>query len=158
MRCKVKITLQITSSSLDLLNTLDRRRCMPLRWMRSSKHQFLVMAALWNRAGHYMFALWFLSSMFLSFSFPRQISAVADWMSTILLHMVLYSANLECRSEMCCVRLAGNAGPKKSPSGHYRTNLSGYIFATKARIDNRKILSSTNTSSICLTIWWTSAH
>jgi len=25
------------------------------------------------------------------------------------------SANLECRSEMCCTWLAGNAGPKKSP-------------------------------------------
>jgi len=25
------------------------------------------------------------------------------------------SANLECRSETCCTRLAGNAGPKKSP-------------------------------------------
>jgi len=48
------------------------------------------------------------------------------------------SANLECRSEMCCVRLAGNAGPKKSPSGHHRTTLSGYIFATNAHIDNRK--------------------
>jgi len=28
----------------------------------------------------------------------------------------------------------------KPPSGHHRTNLSGYIFATKARIDNRKKL------------------
>jgi len=27
---------------------------------------------------------------------------------------------------------------KKSPSGHHRTNLSGYIFATKTHIDNRK--------------------
>ena len=40
--------------------------------------------------------------------------------------------------------LPGNAGRKKSlqklPSGHYRTNLSGYIFATKARIVNRKKL------------------
>ena len=27
---------------------------------------------------------------------------------------------------------------QKSPSGHHRTTLSGYIFATKARIDNRK--------------------
>ena len=27
---------------------------------------------------------------------------------------------------------------QKSSSGHHRTNLSGYIFATKARIDNRK--------------------
>jgi len=26
----------------------------------------------------------------------------------------------------------------KSPSGHHRTTLSGYIFATKAHIDNRK--------------------
>jgi len=38
--------------------------------------------------------------------------------------------------------LAGNVGPKNSPkklpSGHHRTNLSGYIFATKGRIDNRK--------------------
>ena len=54
------------------------------------------------------------------------------------------SANLECRSEMCCMQLAGNAGPKKSPknlpSGHHRTTLSGYIFATKARMNNKKKL------------------
>ena len=38
--------------------------------------------------------------------------------------------------------------PKKSPSGHHRTTLSGYIFATKARIDNRKKnLLSSNISS-----------
>jgi len=48
------------------------------------------------------------------------------------------SANLGCRSEMCCTQLAGNAGPKKSPSGYHRTTLSGYIFATKACIDSRK--------------------
>jgi len=42
----------------------------------------------------------------------------------------------------CCTRLAENAETqkiaKKSPSGHHRTNLSGYIFATEAHIDNRK--------------------
>jgi len=27
---------------------------------------------------------------------------------------------------------------QKSPSGHHRTTLSGYIFATKAHVDNRK--------------------
>jgi len=37
---------------------------------------------------------------------------------------------------------------KKSPYAHHRTTLSGYIFVTKARIDNRKNLSS-NMSSIC---------
>jgi len=39
---------------------------------------------------------------------------------------------------MSCTWLAGNAGPKKSPFAHHRTSLPGYIFATKARIDNRK--------------------
>jgi len=29
---------------------------------------------------------------------------------------------------------------RNSPSGHHRTTLSGYIFATKARINNRKKL------------------
>ena len=38
---------------------------------------------------------------------------------------------------------------KKSPSEHHRTTLSGYIFATKARIDNRKKLLSSNMSSRC---------
>ena len=47
----------------------------------------LVMAALCNMAGHYIFALWFLVlSVYLLF-FPRLISAVADWMSTIILHI-----------------------------------------------------------------------
>jgi len=53
---------------------------------------------------------------------------------------------------MCCTRLAGNAGPKKLPKiaiWHHRTTLSGYIFATKARIDNRKNLLSSNISSTC---------
>ena len=36
---------------------------------------------------------------------------------------------------------------KNSPSGHHRTTLSGYIFATKARIDNRKKMLSSNISS-----------
>ena len=41
-----------------------------------------------GRAGQYIFALWFLLSFYLSSFFPRLILAVADWMSTILLHMV----------------------------------------------------------------------
>jgi len=43
------------------------------------------MAAVCNRAGHYILALWFL---LLSSFFPRLISVVADRMSTMLLHMV----------------------------------------------------------------------
>jgi len=41
----------------------------------------LVMVVLWNRAGHYIFALWFLS-------FTHLISAVTDWMCAILPHSV----------------------------------------------------------------------
>ena len=39
---------------------------------------------------------------------------------------------------------------KNSTSGHQRTALSGYIFSTKARIDNRKKnLLNSNVSPIC---------
>jgi len=77
------------------------------------------MVALWNRTDHYIFALWFLLSSSSSF-FPRLISAIGclpyfhTWCGL--------SANLGCRSEMCCTRLAENAGRKKSPkSRHLRT-------------------------------------
>ena len=46
------------------------------------------------------------------------------------------SANLGCRSEMCCTRLAENTGCKKSPSEHHRTTLSDCILAIKAHIDS----------------------
>jgi len=54
---------------------------------------------------------------------------------------VLQVARWKCRTQ----KLA-----KKSPPGHHRTTLSGHIFATKARIDNRKKnLLSSNISSTC---------
>jgi len=73
-------------------------------------------------------------------------------MSAILPHMEWPSANLRCRSETSCTRLDENTGRKKSrqksPSGHQRTNLLGYIFVTNVRINNRKkSLFSSNISS-----------
>jgi len=57
-------------------------------------------------------------------------------------------------SETCCTRLAEIEDAKiakNSPSGHHRTTLSSYIFATKARIDNRKKnLLNSNISYRCL--------
>jgi len=106
---------------------------------RSTLLSWFIMAALRSRCGHYIFALWFLSSVFfyfLAYSQPSQIGCLPyfyTWCGP--------SANLECRSETCCTQLAGNAGPKiakQSPSGHHHRTLSGYIFATEARIDNRK--------------------
>jgi len=58
------------------------------------------MATLRNRAGHYIFALLFLLSFFLSFFLPH----FHTWCRL--------SANLRCRSETCCTRLAKNSGCK----------------------------------------------
>ena len=42
---------------------------------------------------------------------------------------MLHEARWKCRTQKIA---------KNSPSGYHRATLSGYIFATKARIDNRK--------------------
>jgi len=77
------------------------------------------------------------SVFFLALSQPSQIGCLPylhTWCGL--------SANLGCRSEACCTRLAENTGfktmAKNSPSAHHHATLSGYILATKARIDNRK--------------------
>jgi len=89
----------------------------------------LFIAALRSRCGYHIFVLWFL--LFLLF-FPRLISAVTDWMSTILPHMcefimqvwnVLHTARQKHRTQK-------NA--KNSPSAPYCTTLSGYILSNKA--------------------------
>jgi len=96
--------------------------------------KLIIMATLHSRCGHYIFVLFLLSSTsFFAWSQQSQIACLPyfyTWCGT--------SANLECRSEMCCMRLARNTGPKNSPSGCHHTTLSGYIFATKTHIDNRK--------------------
>jgi len=56
------------------------------RLARQLDTYLFIMAALRNRAGHYIFALWFLYSIF--FFFHHLISVVGDWMSTILPHMM----------------------------------------------------------------------
>ena len=110
----------------------------------------LFVVALCNGADHYIFALWFLSFLFLTFLFPRLISAVGDWMSTYFHTWCTLTANLECISEMCCTRLAENTGYKKSAFWHHRTTLSGCVFAAEACIDNRKKnLLNIDTSSTC---------
>ena len=55
---------------------------------------------------------------------------------------MLHAARCKCRTQK---------SRQKSPSGHHRTTLSGYMFATEARIDSRKKnLLSSNISSTCL--------
>ena len=106
------------------------------------------MAGLCNRADHYIFALWFLSFLLI---FPRLITAVGDWMSTILPHIVWPY----CKFTMHVWNVLHEArwkiqDAKKSPLWHHCTTFSGCIFATKACIDNRKKnLLNSDTSSTC---------
>jgi len=81
---------------------------------------WLFMATLWNRAGHYIFMRWFLSSIYLFFLTRSQRPHIGclpyfdTWCGP--------SANLECRCETCCAQLAENAGPKEPPKiGHLGT-------------------------------------
>jgi len=102
------------------------------------------------RAGHYIFALFFFfrllsSSLF----FPRRTSAAEDWMSTILLHMVWPSANLECRSETWCTQLAENAGPKKSQLGTISELCRAISSQLRHVLTSEKNFLSSNISLTC---------
>jgi len=78
----------------------------------------------------------YLLSSSIFFSSPNLSGRRLDVYHTSL-HMVW--PYCEFRMQVCNVLLAGNTGSKKSPSGHHHTNLSGYIFTTKAHIDNQKL-------------------
>jgi len=94
------------------------------------------MAALCNMAGRHIFALWFLLLSFYLSVFPRLISAVADWMSTILSHMVrIKDADLK---HAACVLLKMQDAKNHQKIAIWAPSHTGYIFATKAYIDNRK--------------------
>ena len=90
---------------------------------------------------------------FLLLFFPRLISAVGDWMSTILRHMVWSCVNLECRSETCCALLAGNTGRKKVAKNRHLGTIAQLCRAISSQLRHvstiGKKLLSRNTSSTC---------
>ena len=95
------------------------------------------MVALWNRADHYIFALWLL---YIFFSSPNLSGRRLDVYHTSTHGVALvriYNACLKCAARGS-LQMQDPKCRQKSPSGHHRTTLSGYIFATKACIDNRK--------------------
>ena len=97
------------------------------------------MVALCNRADHIYFhaVSFFFFFYFLALSQRSEIGCLPYFHAWCGL-----SANLECRSEMCCAWLAENTvrknDAKKSPSGHHPTTLLAYIFSTGTCVDNRK--------------------
>ena len=118
----------------------------------------LIMVALWNRADHYIFALWFLLSFFLSslFSSPNLSCRRLDvsHTSTHCVALVRISDAGLKRAARGSLKIQDAKTRQKSPSGHHRTTLSGYIFATKARIDSwKKLVKQQYLLQMSPTIW-----
>jgi len=74
-------------------------------------------------------------------------------MSVILPHMVCFSANLRCRSETCCTRLAENTGRKKVAKNRHLGTIAQRCGAISLQLRHvstiGKSLLSINTSSTC---------
>jgi len=95
------------------------------------------------------FFLLFLSLFFLAFSQRLQNGCVPYFHTWCGLSANgIYNACLKWAARGS-VKYSTQKIAKKSPSAHHRTNLSGYIFATKARIDNRRKHLDSNISSTC---------
>jgi len=122
----------------------------------------VFMGALWNRAGHYIFALWFISFFFYLFSSPNLNDQRLDVYHTST------HANLECTSEMCCTRLAENTGRKKiaisTPSPNF---VRLYLRQSEKNFLNRNTFSMCPanmvnfgplTAEICWRVWGTPAN
>jgi len=98
-------------------------------------YQFIrsfIMITLWNRADHYIFALWFFSSsFFFLFSSPnlsrRRLDVCHTSIHGVALVRIL-NAGLKC-SARGSLEMQDAKNRQKSPSVHHRTTLSGYIFA-----------------------------
>jgi len=138
-----RTTLNRTLSTLQLTNGESVWDCVCVRthWTRVLKWMF-IMVTLCNRADHYIFALWFLSFYrLLSFYSSPNLSGRRWDVYHTLTHGValvrIYNVGLKYVHAARC-KYRTQKWCKKSLSGHHRTTLSGYIFATKPCINNRK--------------------
>jgi len=73
------------------------------------------------------------------------------------------SANLECRSEMCCTWLAGNAGPQKSPKIRHLGTIAQLYRAISLQLRHvstigKKLVKQQYLLPHVFTIWWTSPY
>ena len=110
------------------------------------------MVALCNRADHYIFALWFLSSIFFYFLVSSQRPQIGclpyfyTWRGP--------SANFECRSEMCCSRLAANTGRENVAKNRHLGTIAQLRRAMSSQLRHistiGKNLLSSNTFFTCL--------
>jgi len=101
------------------------------------------MAALSSRCRHYIFALWFLSVFF--YSSPN-LPYFNTWCGR--------SANLECRSEMCCTWLAGNTGRKNDVKNRHLSTIVQICWPISSQLRHvstigKKNLLRNNISPTC---------
>ena len=118
-----------------------------LLWIiKTVVHITLVCYCLRSRCGHYIFALWFLlSSFFLLFSSPNLNRHRLDVCHTCTHGVALVRIqDAGLKRTWLAEKYRTQKIDKNTASGCHRRTLSGYIFAAKARIDNRKknLLSS----------------
>jgi len=108
----------------------------------------MIMVALWNRADHYIFCPVVSYSFVYLFSSPSQIGCLPYFHTWCGL-----SANLRCRSETCCTRLARNAGPKKVAKNRHLGTIAQLCRAISLQLRHvstfGKNLLSSNMSSRC---------
>jgi len=109
------------------------------------------MAALRSRCGYYVlpYGFYLSSSFFLAYYLGRRRLDVYHTSTHDVALVRIYNPCLKCAARGSLKIQDAKIKPK-SPSARHRTTLSGSIFATKARIDNRKKnLSNSNISPIC---------
>jgi len=155
---EMQLTVALTFLSATSVSYISQRgcdashlaMCTRTRWFGSRRPVFYGRPTVYGRPLYFCPVVSFFFYLSL---FPRLISAVAEWLSTIpspyyedmwrryccltdffrlSIHALVakiqpckwcgLSANLECRSEMCCTRLAGNTGRKNDAKNrHLRT-------------------------------------
>ena len=115
----------------------------PMEYGRPLYFHDVICCSLWSPyvIGQTIIFSWFLSSSIYLFCSSPNLSRRRLYVYHTSTQWRGLSANLECRSETAArdsLKTQDAKSRQKSPAGHHRTTLSGYIFATKARIDNRK--------------------
>jgi len=106
----------------------------------------IFMVALCYRAGHYIFALWFLlsSSSFFFFS-PNLSRRRLD-----VYHTSTHSANLGCRSETCCTRLAEKYMTQRSPKICHLGTIAQFCWAISLQLRHVSTIGKKLVKQQCL--------
>jgi len=111
---------------------------------------FFFMAALWNRAGHYILSCGFFFPSIFFFSSHILSRRRLDVYHTATHGVALVWIRMQVWNVLHAARWkSGRKIAKTSPSARHRTSLPGHIFANKAHVDNRKKILNSNISSIC---------